>query len=444
MSAISSAKRASKVEPIKLLRNSGDIKISRKKLKTPKIISKFFKTGGVLAYKNLKRSKKKYRTTVISLAVSISIFIAMNSFLVNMFELTGIYYEDYDYNILASLRDEKPENIEKITNLKNIDEYFILYDSDKYLKIRDYNNINKDNVLLNWDKIDDKEIDYIGLDVKALDDATFKKYAKKIGVNYEKVKDKGILCDKYLEYDMETGVQTAIRTYTYSIGDTITGEYDNKEVSLQVGAISDVKPYGIENVYYDGGVMVVNLDYCKDIKFSPEYITIQSNNPDAFIEEMQENNIDVGYANYDESIKEQKAMILVIKIFLYGFISVITLIGITNIFNTITSNIELRQKEFAMLKSIGMTKKEFNRMINLETIFYSSKSLLYGITFGLLGTLALYKAFSIKISKSMYIPVKPILISAVAVFILVFIIMKYSINKVNKQNTIETIRNDNI
>ena len=319
-----------------------------------------------------------------------------------------------------------------------------MYDSDKYLKIRDYNNINKDNVLLNWDKIDDKEIDYIGLDVKALDDATFKKYAKKIGVNYEKVKDKGILCDKYLEYDMETGVQTAIRTYTYSIGDTITGEYDNKEVSLQVGAISDVKPYGIENVYYDGGVMVVNLDYCKDIKFSPEYISIQSNNTEAFRKEMQENNIDIGYANYDESVKEQKAMILVIKIFLYGFISVITLIGITNIFNTITSNIELRQKEFAMLKSIGMTKKEFNRMINLETIFYSSKSLLYGITFGLLGTLALYKAFSIKISKSMYIPVKPILISAVAVFILVFIIMKYSINKVNKQNTIETIRNDNI
>ena len=137
-------------------------------------------------------------------------------------------------------------------------------------------------------------------------------------------------------------------------------------------------------------------------------------------------------------------MLLVINIFLYGFIAVITLIGVTNIFNTITSNMELRQKEFAMLKSIGMTKKEFNRMINLETIFYSTKALLYGIISGLLGTFALYKAFSVKMDSGMYIPINPIVISIIFVFILVFIIMKYSINKINKQNTIETIRKDNI
>ena len=117
-------------------------------------------------------------------------------------------------------------------------------------------------------------------------------------------------------------------------------------------------------------------------------------------------------------------MALIIKIFLYGFIAVITLIGVTNIFNTINSNIELRQKEFAMFKSIGMTKKEFNRMINLETIFYSTKSLIYGITMGLIGTFALYKSFSMKIEKGIYIPVNPIIISIVAVFILVFINIK--------------------
>ena len=105
---------------------------------------------------------------------------------------------------------------------------------------------------------------------------------------------------------------------------------------------------------------------------------------------------------------------------------------------------ELRQKEFAMLKSIGMTKKEFNRMINLETIFYSSKSLIYGIVLGLIGTFALYKAFSVKIEKGIYIPVNPIIISIIAVFILVFMIMRYSMSKINKQNTIETIRNENI
>ena len=137
-------------------------------------------------------------------------------------------------------------------------------------------------------------------------------------------------------------------------------------------------------------------------------------------------------------------MILVVKIFLYGFIAVITLIGITNIFNTITSNMELRQKEFAMLKSIGMTKKEFDRMINLETIFYGTKSWIYGTIMGLLGTFAMYKAFSIKIEQGIFMPIKAIMISAIFVFLFVFIIMKYSIAKINKQNTIETIRRENI
>ena len=99
LSAFISAKRASKVRPIELLRNSGDIKIKQKKLKVPKVIQKLFGTGGVLAYKNLKRSKRKYRTTVISIAVSVCVFITINAFIGNAFDISQNYYEDYEYNI---------------------------------------------------------------------------------------------------------------------------------------------------------------------------------------------------------------------------------------------------------------------------------------------------------------------------------------------------------
>ena len=97
-SAISSAKKASKVSPIDNLRNTNDIKISSKKLKTPKLIKNVFKTGGVLAYKNLKRSKKKYRTTVVSLTASIFVFISMFTFINEGFKQSGNYYQNYDYN----------------------------------------------------------------------------------------------------------------------------------------------------------------------------------------------------------------------------------------------------------------------------------------------------------------------------------------------------------
>ena len=83
-------------------------------------------------------------------------------------------------------------------------------------------------------------------------------------------------------------------------------------------------------------------------------------------------------------------------------------------------------------------------MINLETIFYGTKSLIYGIALGLLATFALYKAFAVKIDTGIYIPINAIIISIILVFILVFLIMRYSLRKINKQNTIETIRNENV
>ena len=73
--------------------------------------------------------------------------------------------------------------------------------------------------------------------------------------------------------------------------------------------------------------------------------------------------------NIDASMRQVKNIYLIVAIFLYGFIIVITLIGVTNIFNTISTNMALRKSEFASLKSIGMTKKEFNKMIRLETVF---------------------------------------------------------------------------
>ena len=453
LSALSSAKKASKVSPIDLLRNSNEIKLNSKKLKVPFWVSKIFGTGGILAYKNLKRSKKKYRTTVVSLAVSIFVFISMSSFIANMFDVTGNYYKDYDYNISIGCGGRPQDEIDKISKLKYIDESYWLYESEQYLKINDLSKINNvEGIELEEDEYyDENLVEYVPtgegkvskLQILALDNNSWNKYMKKIGANSEKLKNKGVLCDDYLYYE-KSGKGITQRIYKYSVGDTITGKLDNKETSFNVGAITDIRPYGIEKSYYDGGYFIVDLDYYKDMNFKLRYISIQSSNPDGFVDELKSINITSGYFNISEQAKEEKSMVLIIKIFLYGFITVITLIGVTNIFNTITSNMELRQKEFAMLKSVGMTKREFNRMINLETIFYSTKALIYGIALGMIGTFALYKAFSVKFESGMYIPVKPILISVIAVFILVFIIMRYSISKINKQNTIETIRNENI
>lgn len=457
LSSISSARKASKVSPIEGLKNSDEIKIKSKKLKVPKVISKLFKTGGVLAYKNLKRSKKKYRTTVISLAVSIFIFITMNSFITNMFDFTGGYYEDYDYNmkIYSGVDFLSNEEKDKILSLDNIDEHFIIYD-DKIgtIRIKDLSKINQiEGIELEDDFYYDqerKESIRTGegkvsrIQIVGIDNESFKKYAKKIGADYEEIKSSGVLCDNYKYYDENGNNTKEIRRYKYQKNDTIVGKYGEEEIQIKVGAVTDIRPYGMEGNYYGGGYLIVNANEYKNINFEIRNICINSSAPDDLEQDIKNISESINIRNMNAEVKQEKSMLLVINIFLYGFMAVITLIGVTNIFNTITSNMELRQKEFAMLKSIGMTKKEFNRMINLETIFYSTKALLYGIISGLLGTFALYKAFSVKVDSGMYIPINPIVISIIFVFILVFIIMKYSINKINKQNTIETIRKENI
>lgn len=92
----------------------------------------------------------------------------------------------------------------------------------------------------------------------------------------------------------------------------------------------------------------------------------------------------------EENVRIMNNLFTLIAIFLYGFIIVISLIGITNIFNTITTNMELRKQEFAMLKSIGMTSKEFKRMIRLESLFMGIKSLLFGILIGIILSYLIY------------------------------------------------------
>ena len=451
LSAISSAKKASRISPIDSLKNSSDIKIKKNKLKVPKIISKIFKTGGVLAYKNLKRSKKKYRTTVISLAVSVFVFITMNSFVTNMFGVTSRYYKEYEYNmyISNSRKTITSDQLEKIKHMDNIEDISILYESISYIKIYDISKVNEFKEPDMASSIDEEVVDgevkkTVNLQIVGLDDKDFNNYTKKIGLDYNKVKDTGILCDEYKYYDSSDNKEKMERRYNYKDQDIISGTIDGRKFSIKIGKVSSSKPLGLGNAYTPNGYIIVNKDVYKDINFEIDNITIKSDNPDELENNIKQINDTVYVANYDKIAKEDKSMALVIKIFLYGFIAVITLIGVTNIFNTITSSMELRQKEFAMLKSIGMTKKEFNRMVNLETLFYCTKALIYGIISGIIGTFAIYKAFSVKISSQMYIPIKPIIVSVIFVFIIVYIIMNYSIRKINKQNTIETIRKENV
>lgn len=446
-SAISSAKKASKVSPIDNLRNTNDIKISSKKLKTPKLIKNVFKTGGVLAYKNLKRSKKKYRTTVVSLTVSIFVFISMFTFINEGFKQSSNYYQNYDYNYRITFNNNSSmDEINEIRNLDSVNASYLVYYAKPSILIDDISKINpKEPLECEYDKNDKCIKKYARLNIILLDDSTFKSYVKKVKGNYDYLKDKGILTDMYRFYDNKSKKEYEDRIYTYKSGDTIDSKLLNDDnMSIDIGLVSNIMPYGFENVYSNGGYIVLNNKYFNNIDYYGADLMIDSLDTEQLTNNILNMDGELNYYDMDEEAKAEKSIVIVISIFLYGFICVITLIGVTNIFNTITSNMELRQKEFAMLKSVGMTKKEFNHMINLETLFYSSKSLIYGSILGIIGSYFVHRAFAGRIDTQFVLPYKAILICILFVFIVVYMIMKYSMNKINKQNMIETIRKENI
>ena len=436
LSSLASTKKASKISPIESIRGNNNYNIKAKKLRTPFIIKKLFKTGGVVAYKNLKRSSKKYRTTVISLVVSIIVFITMNTFINYGFSLSNIYYTDIDYNIMIYSYEEK--DVSKILSLDNI---------QKYTKLSNGKTITIDKKYLSklGEEVAGRYIDDATIMTYVLDETSFKNYIEKLNLKYEDYKDKVIFNDYFL-YSVEEG-RKYDRFLTYNTNDIINGTIEDENINIKIDYITSTSPDGLENIYVDGGIIFVSENYYKEHiggNLIPQSITIKSNNAEQLEKDFNNLKLAANITNIEQMMNQNKSMILVISIFLYGFITVITLIGVTNIFNTITTNMELRQKEFAMLKSIGMTKKEFNRMINLETLFYSTKSLVIGIVLGTLGSFGIYKAFATAFDNGFKIPLIPIIISIISVFILVFFIMRFSLKKINKQNIIETIRNDNI
>ena len=441
-SALKSATRASKVSEIDSIRNSANLKISSKKIKSPKYIKKLFGIGGVISFKNLKRNKKKYRTTIISITVSTFVFIALYSFMELAFQNVNNELKVSDFNISLStnaINDYSYNKFLKTVNLSGIEDYAILRNSEL-----SFTGSHSSKEYLEYFGTKNESDAEGHITIFAIGKKQYDKYIKSLGLNYDDIKDKAILFDKqYItSYDKNNNKITKnIRVYDFSKGDVITST--NNQLNLEIGAISSIEPDFLK--WLSNSYLIISDEmFDKIAKTNNLDIYYKASNADKLQDELDSylNGESYNIDNKEENVRIMNNLFTLIAIFLYGFIIVISLIGITNIFNTITTNMELRKQEFAMLKSIGMTSKEFKRMIRLESLFMGIKSLLFGILIGITLSYLIYLSSDSDIPYKL--PIVAIIISILVVFILISLIMKYSLNKINKQNTIETIRNENI
>jgi putative ABC transport system permease protein len=144
--------------------------------------------------------------------------------------------------------------------------------------------------------------------------------------------------------------------------------------------------------------------------------------------------------NVESSLAAQRGMSNLIMIFVYGFIAMLTLIGLTNVISTITTNIRLRKKEFAILVSMGMTQRGLKRMINYESLLCGLRSLFFGLILGLGFSRFLYDRLTDVVSFPYEFPLIPVIAAILAVLAITLVTQRSAAARVRRGNIIEAIR----
>ncbi len=531
ISAYIPARKAIKINPIESVRQSNEIKIKRRNVKVSPLTQKLFGFEATLSSKNFKRNKRKYRTTVFSLFVSVVLFISASSLASYFTDIVESESQlmDYDvsvrvYNndqlsdgaaaIVGGLSDETEALNIKLYNslngVKSIDEYTMAETAGSEFMIdnefvsNEYKNMMKKEV----SKEAATDSNYYGAFVyNFIDDDAFRRLLKDNGLSekdyFDKENPKALLYDKttyiyqtskketvyslpFLNKDkfpceipareiMESFEKDGVEyycfgaveidgelRYKYDISrnegeeiDESTAIYLSKEeavktININVGAVLKEKPCfvgGQVNLIYPQSVKeVVSVDGYYQSMF---YILAEDHSKAAsdikqLVANMGATN-DMSIYDYAAEIESIRALVTVATVLAYGFIILISMIAAANVFNTISTNISLRRREIATLKSVGLTRKGMIKMMTFESLLYGLKSLMFSLPVSLAVTyLVYYVASDNGFEMGFYVPWDMFLTAIVSVFVIVALSMIYSMIKINKENTVETLRNENI
>ncbi|MGI5911070.1 MAG: ABC transporter permease [Syntrophomonadaceae bacterium] len=458
------AKKASNISAIDAIRQTTDIKLNHKAVRTYGLIRRIFGFEAEIGLKNLKRNKRRYQATVFSLVISIVLFLTVAYFTDNLQKSVELSQDGVNFDIQVMLPGENAAQdehlIQAITSLSDVTEYSVLKELTANAWI-DEEFIPKELQEIYNGTIKDEKYPYY-IDIVALDEKSLKDYAQEIGADYNQLRNadklSGIVIDttSYQDYEARKFIET--KAINAKVGQSIelyqTDQETQKETflnQLQIAALTDKAPMGVFPAGPGGLTVIVSeqvmseLDGNMRIDETRSRLLLKSSDPLATqhqIEDMQESRI--GIYNVHQVRQQEEQIMLLMSVFTYGFIVLITAISMANIFNTISTSIALRKREFAMLKSVGMTPKGFNKMLNYESIFYGIKSLVYGLPLSIIVMYLIYRSLGYTFSYGFVLPWASIGYVVIAVFVIVGAAMLYSSSKVKKENIVDALKQENI
>lgn len=438
------ARRAARTSAIDAIRRAKDVKIQSKTLKTSRLTQKLFGFEGTLAAKSLKRSRGKYRATVISLTVSIVLFVSMSSFVWLLNKDTEMMYGGNDIDVVVSVYGELetldavdgllrgiPRN--EATRIQRLAMTAAV--PDGFYTERAQGMAQAHQLILLY----------------SMPDAEFEKIAplSQNTVNGILINTTGSMREdgrlvEYVPYQCELGTEL-------SFGFMDDGGTLQTRGSITVAGVFDKIPASLPSSFFAGhfiNVFIPESDY-RELYSSGDAYTeyaVTTDDSDAYCEAafaalnpFREN---VNIRNVTQMTRLNRNITLIVSLFGYGFIAMLSLIAVTSVVATISTGMALRRQEFAMLYSVGMTSKGMSKMLNLESLLYGFKSLLIGLPVGTALSYLLFRAMGGVMEFSYQPPWTAMVISVAAVMLLTFSTMRYGKQKLRGISIIESLRSE--
>jgi len=520
ISAAVPARRAARLQPIDAIRSSTDVKAKPREVRTSKLTEKLFGFEGTMGAKNFKRNRKGYRAAVLSLFMSVVLFIGASSFCTYLTDMVGTLTENAGYDVFANVPVSAVQDV--MTEARTFDGVTrAAYCYTEYAGIDGY--FAESRLLTDaYTHVPGHSDDGTGrtavpLYTLYLEDDAFRTLCRENGIDPEPYFDPGNPNGVLMNFDITETVYAArnnIKRYRYDLfrddvlpasvttkqvreREGFVWEYDTDSETMETRVAYYPKDYwkqvmegaaethaytldrdradailpieeATETVTYPFDAFVKTDGFCLPTQYASliypfakldasvfdsekqAYMFFRSNDHKTLTASLRElfKRSDFKYnayaGDYAEERENSRMIVGVVNTFAYGFIILISLIAAANVFNTISTAIMLRRREFAMLKSIGMTEKGMRRMLSYECIIYGLRALLFGLPVSIGVTFLIHRIVAAELSRSFYMPWHSILIAVGSVFLVVFATMLYARSKLKKDNPIDALKNENL
>ncbi|WP_312648212.1 ABC transporter permease [Aminipila sp.] len=460
ISAYIPAKKAASMPVMECIRQTNEVKVEAKAIRTSKLTKRFYGLEETLALKSFKRNRRRYRSIILSLTLSVVLFVSASSFgtyLNQIAENSSVVSEDYD--ICFDTRDmEESELLQLYDEMKNVvgvtkSSYQALSTYSCVLNTRDLSShfLNEYGQPIGYDGA--SETVDVQLDIQFVENSVYQNLLEGLGMSAEEYtgQDKkmimaGILPNRW--YTQEKPMEFTLRSKTGDETKTICATFVKDYPDLLPSEPGEwpgytlmvIAPYEVKTQYDALGSTV------KPTKLG---MTFQSENPGQSTAAMQTmidgSGINANYNLYNVYgiLEQNRNITFIVNLFSVVFITMISLIAVANVFNTISTNIKLRRREFAMLRSIGMSDRDFNKMMRFECTLYGARTMLWGLPISGVLSCLIYKGMVIGGGNVDFaFPWGSMAISVFGVLFIVFITMLYAISKIKKENIIDALRDD--